>query len=87
MKAIRTYQITDGVLIQASLLSALFDVENDSLDDPSRVIISAAVDPDGVLVPEHRDVKLSVSGDTSLDVLLDELQHFINVLKTMYYGS
>lgn len=87
MKAIRTYQLTNGVLIQSTLLSALFDDENDSLDDPSRVVIGATVDPDGVLISEHRDIKLSVSGDTSLDILLAETQHFINVLKTMYYGS
>lgn len=84
MKAIRTFW-NDGVSLK---MHSTFIPEDDSLDLLGSIDIVADVCP---TVPGD-----SISGDVirmtiedfeiPLDLRIQEMQHFINVLKLMYYG-
>lgn len=99
MKAIRTYKLIDGVLYQRTLMSALFDPDSDELDNDVVIEMSIRVDPDAVSalcfhlgvssVDARDDFQFIVSApdDCGLDILLSEMEHFINVVKSMFYGS
>lgn len=82
MKAIRTYEISDGYFRKHTT----FLPGEDSLDDPMQCMISIRIDPDGVPV-DGSDVLLIPTPDLPIDLKIQEIQHFINILKQMFYGT
>lgn len=86
MKAIRTFQLDpdDKLLRMDSIVLPIEEDSEDSLEFPQKLSITASVSPDSV-APQA--FFLSCDSDVSLDVRIREMQHFINVLKFMYYGS
>lgn len=85
MKAIRTFRSTEDHLTMRSVIVP----SEDSLDDPQVCEIVALISPDFPHeVLDGDAIKMSVlDSEFPLDLRLQEMQHFINVLKTMYYGS
>ena len=83
MKAIRTYQLDpdDKFLRMDSIVPP---VEEDSLEFPWKLSITAYVSPDSVAPMAFY---LNCDSDVPLDVRISEMEHFLLVLKTMYYGS
>lgn len=89
MKAIRTYKFDDEFFVQRTMLSSLFDQENDSLDDPDFLTLVARVEPGSEPYMEgctNADFLVFNDSGCSLDIIISEVEHFINTLKVMYYG-
>lgn len=83
MKAIRTYQIDpEEKLLRMD--SVVPPIEEDSLEFPWKLSITASVSPDSI-APQA--FFLNCDSDVPLDVRISEMQHFLTVLKIMYYGS
>lgn len=86
MKAIRTYW-NDGSTLK---MHSTFVPEEDSLDLLGSIDIVADVAPplpgDVLTSPLHAIRMTIEDSEISLDLRLQEMQHFINVLKVMYYG-
>lgn len=83
MKAIRTFQLSDEDKL-LRMDSYIFESDEDSVEFPSTITITASVSPDSIA---SQAFFMNCESDTPLDVRISEMQHFLNVLKTMYYGS
>lgn len=85
MKAIRTYEISDGYLRKKTT----FLPDEDSLDDPMQCMISVRIDPDvdGIPVDGADVLLIPYPADLPLDLKIQEMQHFLNTLNQMFYGT
>lgn len=82
MKAIRTYDVTDGFLHQATS----FLPDEDCLDDVMQCKCSVRISPDGLPIEGADILLIPYPADLPLDLKIQEMQHFINVIKLMFYG-
>lgn len=84
MKAIRTYFI-EGTSLS---MHTSFLPDDDSLDLPGSLDIVAEVSPGlpSDVYPEGVFRMLVDDPEIPLDLRIQEMQHFLNTLKQMYYG-
>lgn len=77
---VRTYSIEDRCLI----CNVVFVPSDEDMSLPYSLSLHAVIDPDYDTIDPA--ILLQTSSEAPLDVRISEMEHFLKVLKTMFYA-